>query len=206
MTRKPQQKRAISTVDAIIQAGIIVLATEGEKGLTTRKVADVAGVSVGSLYEYFENKKAIHAAIIDSLANDLADAVRAEIPNIVQLSIGDAVRSILNLVKEKLEKDDQRLLHCVRHSLSHLRNYPFKPLQRVLSELSIRYLMHHPKLAQVKNLPTTSYIIIYGGMYTVLHHMSDPNPPMSFDELVDGLVAMVTSYIEGNLASAQAGI
>lgn len=199
MARKPQQQRAITTVDAIIEAGIIVLAEQGQNGLTTRKVADKAGVSVGTLYEYFENKEAIQLAIIERLSEEIADAVRSEIPNIVRLKTNEAVRKILGLVKQILEKDEQRLLRCVHQSIGAMRNYPLKPFQRVLTELSIRYLMAHPELARVKDLPTMTYIIIYGGMHTVMHHMSDPNPPMSFDDLVDGLAAMVTSYIEGSL-------
>lgn len=201
MARQPQQERAKATVEAIIGAGIIVLARDGSNGLTTRKVADTAGVSVGSLYEYFEDKKAIQEAIIDSLARQISDAIRPEIKNIVRLPMRDAVFNILSLVKKLLEKDDERVLHCIRNSMEHLRSYPFKPLQKVLSELSIQYLMHHPEIATIKNLPTASYIVIHGGMYTVIHHMADKNPPISFDEMAGGLADMISAYTEANLAT-----
>ena len=56
-TRKPRQARAKVTVDTIIEAGFIAVALHGPSGTTTRHIAEIAGVSVGSLYEYFKTKK-----------------------------------------------------------------------------------------------------------------------------------------------------
>jgi AcrR family transcriptional regulator len=50
-------------LDRIVDAAIRVLAEEGALGLTTTKVADEAGISVGSLYQYFPNKHAVVVAI-----------------------------------------------------------------------------------------------------------------------------------------------
>ena len=58
-TRKPRQTRSKVTVDTIIEAGFIAVATNGTSGTTTRHIADIAGVSVGSLYEYFKNKEEV---------------------------------------------------------------------------------------------------------------------------------------------------
>ena len=48
-TRKPRQNRSKVTVDTIIEAGFIAVAANGTSGTTTRHIADIAGVSVGSL-------------------------------------------------------------------------------------------------------------------------------------------------------------
>lgn len=59
-TRKePQQARSNDLMEAVLKAAIQVLASEGAHGFTTAKVAARAGVSVGSLYQYFPNKAAI---------------------------------------------------------------------------------------------------------------------------------------------------
>ncbi|MCG6206035.1 TetR family transcriptional regulator [Rhodopseudomonas sp. HC1] len=59
-TRKlPQQARSTELVAAILEAAVQVLAKEGAQRFTTARVADKAGVSVGSLYQYFPNKAAI---------------------------------------------------------------------------------------------------------------------------------------------------
>ena len=59
-TRKqPQQARSTELVAAILQAAVQVLAKEGATRFTTARVAEKAGVSVGSVYQYFPNKAAI---------------------------------------------------------------------------------------------------------------------------------------------------
>lgn len=57
--KQPQQARSAELVAAILQAAIQVLAKEGAARFTTARVAEKAGVSVGSLYQYFPNKAAI---------------------------------------------------------------------------------------------------------------------------------------------------
>jgi AcrR family transcriptional regulator len=61
--RQPQQLRARQTVDAILEAVIRILKREGTDGVTTNRIAEVAGVSVGSVYQYFPDKRAIFAAL-----------------------------------------------------------------------------------------------------------------------------------------------
>ena len=59
-TRKqPVQARSTALVDTILEAAVQVLAREGAARFTTARVAEKAGVSVGSLYQYFPNKAAI---------------------------------------------------------------------------------------------------------------------------------------------------
>lgn len=57
--KKPQQARSNDLVAAILEAAIQVLAKEGAQRFTTTRVAEKAGVSVGSIYQYFPNKAAI---------------------------------------------------------------------------------------------------------------------------------------------------
>src|SRR5262245_4505150 len=57
--KQPQQARSSELVAAILEAAVQVLAKEGAQRFTTARVAEKAGVSVGSLYQYFPNKAAI---------------------------------------------------------------------------------------------------------------------------------------------------
>lgn len=63
--RMPSQKRSIVTVDAIFEATIQVLLTEGPIRLNTTRVAERAGVSVGTLYQYFPNKQSLLLALLE---------------------------------------------------------------------------------------------------------------------------------------------
>lgn len=73
--KTPRQKRASATVSAIREATIQLLVGAGLDGLTTTLVAQRAGVSVGTLYQYFPNKRALtHSVLVDHL-NTVTDAV-----------------------------------------------------------------------------------------------------------------------------------
>lgn len=63
MRKKPRQARSRGTVEAILQAGARILSDEGWAGFTTNKVAELAGVSIGSLYQYFPDKLSLVDAI-----------------------------------------------------------------------------------------------------------------------------------------------
>lgn len=62
--KTPTQARSAATVDAIFEATIQVLLTEGGHRLTTTRVADRAGVSVGTMYQYFPHKQALMYAVV----------------------------------------------------------------------------------------------------------------------------------------------
>jgi AcrR family transcriptional regulator len=63
--RKPQQRRARQTVEAVLEAVIKILKREGSLAVTTNRIAEVAGVSIGSVYQYFPDKQAIFSALRD---------------------------------------------------------------------------------------------------------------------------------------------
>lgn len=63
MRKEPRQARSRATVETLIEAGARILSGEGWAGFTTNKVADAAGVSIGSLYQYFPDKLSLIEAI-----------------------------------------------------------------------------------------------------------------------------------------------
>jgi len=60
--RNPKQARAQATVGAVLEAAFQILEEDGEARLTTNLIAERAGVSIGTLYQYFEDREAILAA------------------------------------------------------------------------------------------------------------------------------------------------
>jgi AcrR family transcriptional regulator len=69
--KTPKQRRAEATVVAIIEAAARILERDGLEGYNTNAVAESAGISVGSLYQYFPNKDAITRALVDREASSL---------------------------------------------------------------------------------------------------------------------------------------
>lgn len=76
--KQPLQERARATVAAILQATLQVLDEAGVDRLTTTRVADIAGVSVGTLYQYFPNRDALlNAVLADHLEHAIGAVERA---------------------------------------------------------------------------------------------------------------------------------
>jgi AcrR family transcriptional regulator len=73
--KSPVQARSAASVDAILQATIQVLLQAGKERLTTTRVALRAGVSVGTLYQYFPNKSALLQAALKRHLDEVASAV-----------------------------------------------------------------------------------------------------------------------------------
>ncbi|MDH7803028.1 AcrR family transcriptional regulator [Rhizobium sp. AN70] len=63
MRKEPRQERSKATVDAVIHAAARILSDHGWAGFTTNRVAETAGVSIGSLYQYFPDKISIVEAV-----------------------------------------------------------------------------------------------------------------------------------------------
>ena len=75
--KTPVQARSTASVDAILEATIQVLIEVSKERLTTTRVAQRAGVSVGTLYQYFPNKSALLRAVLERHLGSIADAVEA---------------------------------------------------------------------------------------------------------------------------------
>ena len=73
--KRPVHLRAATTMDIILEAAAQILEASGLERYTTNHIAERAGVSIGSLYQYFPNKDAVTVALIEREATNLADAV-----------------------------------------------------------------------------------------------------------------------------------
>ena len=205
MQRVPRQQRAKSTVEAILDAGYISLGRHGLAGTTTTHIADIAGVSVGSLYEYFKNKEAIYEAMRDRFVRDLIGVLQPLTPRIVRLPLTEAIPILLYDVQALLLRDEQRYLKYAQEVFNADVRFDLSDVSRSLSDIIVQFLLHNPQYAGLKRFAAMSYIFVNAGMFTVIRHMSDPNPPISYDELVDGLAHMVSHYVrmERQLARRQ---
>ena len=75
--KKPAQSRAAYTVNAILEGAADILECRGLEGYTTNEIAARAGVSIGSLYQYFPNKDAVTIALIEREMEGMVEEVVA---------------------------------------------------------------------------------------------------------------------------------
>jgi len=93
--KKPQQRRSRVTIDTIFEATIQVLLANGLDRITTIQIADRAGVSVGSLYQYFPNKRALLAAVVKRHISEVVDATIAACNSVHGKTIGEMCATMM---------------------------------------------------------------------------------------------------------------
>ena len=89
------QERSRATVDALVEATARILVRQGFDKASTNRIADVAGVSIGSLYQYFPSKEALVAAVIERHQHEIMQTVRGELARALALPLQQGVRSLV---------------------------------------------------------------------------------------------------------------
>jgi AcrR family transcriptional regulator len=98
--KQPRQARANATVEIILEAAARILATESLAGFNTNRVAEVAGVSVGSLYQYFPNKSALVAALIQRDQARLGEAIEECLAAHPKATLAGSLAAIVDIAIE----------------------------------------------------------------------------------------------------------
>jgi AcrR family transcriptional regulator len=91
------QERSRVTVDALLEATARVLVNEGYDRASTNRIAEVAGVSIGSLYQYFPSKEALVAAVIDRHTEQVSQVSRNVVVKMAASPIEVAAREFVSL-------------------------------------------------------------------------------------------------------------
>jgi AcrR family transcriptional regulator len=105
--KTPIQARSALTVEAISEATIQVLRSHGAERLTTTRVADRAGVSVGTLYQYYPNKQSLLLAVLVHHLNRVADAVEDACERARHKPLAEMIKeTVESFVDAKMERAD----------------------------------------------------------------------------------------------------
>jgi AcrR family transcriptional regulator len=103
--KQPRQERSRETVAVILEAAARVLETHGLEGYNTNAIAERAGVSIGSVYQYFSNKDALTLALIANFERELLEIVRTAI---VAADGRDLRKSLKSIIRALLEAHGRR--------------------------------------------------------------------------------------------------
>ena len=105
--KQPRQARSVSTIDAIFEATIQVLIAEGTHRLTTTRVAERAGVSVGTMYQYFPHKQSLLYALNERYLERLAERVEMTCRTQHGQPTGEMIEALINAYWDaKTERSD----------------------------------------------------------------------------------------------------
>src|SRR5512146_980821 len=116
--KNASQERSRATVDALIEATTRILVREGFDKASTNRIAERAGVSIGSLYQYFPGKEALVAAVMERHRHEIMQVVRGALAEVAALPIAQAVRKIVT-VAIAAHRIDPKLHRVLAEQIPH---------------------------------------------------------------------------------------
>jgi AcrR family transcriptional regulator len=161
--KKGIQDRAKGTVDFIIEAATQILNEHGLKGFSTNKIVERAGVSIGTLYQYFPNKESIIQHLIEKIFTNMADDMVAVISKLElnELCLEDAVDRIMDQFLSKHEEKkgffQQFVISLV--SIEHLK-FMLNNDQRIVNVIKEKFIVYQNEL-KIEDWDRTIFMILY---------------------------------------------
>jgi len=209
MARKPltkprkhaSQERSRATVDALVEATARILVREGFDKASTNRIAEVAGVSVGSLYQYFPGKEALVAAVIERHNQDVVRVVRGALAEVAALPVGKGVRRLVAAAVEA-HRIDPRLHRVLAEQIPRTgRLENVEAFNRETYALFRTYLEEHSDEIRMADMGLAAFVCgtsIEALTHNAVLHHSD----MLTDEAVGTLVDETTRLVVGYLQSS----
>ncbi len=190
----PRQARSRQTVDAVLDATARVLVKAGYTALTTNRVAEVAGVSVGSLYQYFPSKDALVDALLERHLETVRRVVFAAMAGLGKLSLREATRAMVGALAAAHAGDPSlhRVLLSELPRASRMRR--LRDWEQTLHGAIVAFLETHRAELRVTDLPTAAFVVLVAvdGMMTASILFQ---PDLTAFDVVDETTTLVMRYL-----------
>lgn len=202
--KSASQERSKATVDALLSATARVLVKEGYDRASTNKVAEAAGVSIGSLYQYFPSKEALVAAVIERHIGEMMDVVRASLVRVAMVPLAEAARELVRVMIDahRIEPKLHRVLveQIPRvGNLEHIESVDDEAIALVRA-----YLEAHRSEVDVLDLDLAAFVAVTS-VEALTHAAVLRRPALLDDERFREEVAnLVVRYLRGGAAPCYA--
>src|SRR5687768_6941120 len=193
--KRPRQERSKATVDTILAATARVLVKKGFDGLTTNAVAEQAGVSIGSLYQYFPSKEALVAALIEQHIEEMNAAILSELTRVAQLPMAQAVRAVIELTirAHSIEPELHRVLTEQVPRVGRLAR--LAEADGICRRMVAGVLAARKGELAISDADTAAFILV-ASIESITHRAALFAPERLRDpRLIDEAVALVTRYL-----------
>ena len=181
-------------VERIVAAGRSVLVSDGYDAFSTNRVAGAAGVSPGSLYQYFPDKSAIVDVVVDRYWEEVAERVAASLADRITEFGPAMVRDTADALVTALEADPA-LLRVVARELPLARNHArLEVLERRVRDLVAAYLAARPGTARRPEPAVAAWVVVLAIENLATRWVLD-TPAVTRDQLLDEIVALVGGYL-----------
>jgi AcrR family transcriptional regulator len=208
MARKPlvkprkfaTQERSRATVDALVEATARILVSEGFDKASTNRIAEVAGVSVGSLYQYFPSKEALVAAVIERHQQEIMRTVHGKLAEIMGQPVEHGVRKLV-AVAVKAHRVDPALHRVLAEQIPRVGELEtLAAFNRENYDLFKAYLERHRDELRVADLDLASFVCVTSiealSHNAVLHH-AETFSGEAMEALIDEATRLVIGYVTG---------
>jgi AcrR family transcriptional regulator len=198
--KEASQERSRATVDALLSATARVLVKEGYDRASTNKVAVAAGVSIGSLYQYFPSKEALVAAVIERHMGEMMDLVRDSLVRVALLPLADAARELVRVMIDahRLEPKLHRVLVEQIPRVGNLEQ--IESIDDEATSLVRAYLEAHRSEIDVPDLDLAAFVAVTS-VEALTHAAVLRRPALLDDERFrEEVAALVVRYLRGGAA------
>jgi AcrR family transcriptional regulator len=197
--KQASQERSRATVDALIEATARILVREGFDRASTNRIAEVAGVSVGSLYQYYPGKEALVAAVIDRHNQEIMQVVRRALAEVASQPIEKAVRRLVAVAIEahRIDPKLHRVLAEQIPRTGRLENV--EAFNREAHALFRAYLEDHSDELRMVDLGLAAFVCvtsIEALTHTAVLHRSEMLSDEAVGTLVDEATRLVVGYLQ----------
>lgn len=194
------QQRSRATVGSLIEATARILVKEGFDKASTNRVAEVAGVSIGSLYQYFPSKEALVAAVIERHQQQIMQMVRSELAQVRAQPLDQAIRRFV-AVAVAAHRLDPQLHRVLAEQIPRVgRLEKLETFSRENFSLFRAYLETARDELGVDDLELASFVCVTTiealTHNAVLHHGKVLTGDR-MDALIDEGARLVTGYLKG---------
>ncbi|UGQ48605.1 TetR/AcrR family transcriptional regulator [Massilia endophytica] len=197
--KEASQQRSRATVDALVEATARILVRDGYDKASTNRIAEEAGVSIGSLYQYFPAKEALVAAVIDRHQSDIMGIVHAAVAEAEELPLRDGVHRLVAAAIEA-HSVDPKLHRVLAEQLPHTgtpRNV--EAHQRENFAMVRNYLEKRKEEIRVPDLNLATYMCatsIEALAHNAVLHQGDKLSKEAIGLLVNETARLVTGYLQ----------
>lgn len=195
MRKQPQQQRSRQMVATLLEATARCIAQHGLDGTTTPRIAELAGVSVGSLYQYFADKEAMLQALLEKLAGDVGVAIK-RLPLAQVSQLRDLVRVTIQLGFSLLNGKDGLYLELIRNWHRLPTQHAADLLQKQLIDVARLYFLKHYSEYPIRDLHVRMFIIVNSTIFTMVRFVMQDDPLLGEADVARGLEEMIFGYLE----------
>ena len=194
--KEPRQARSKASVQAMVQACARILERRGYAGLSTNAIAEVAGVSIGSVYEYFPGKDAIVARLVQDMVAEARTMLEGRLAlTDSRNDLSSAMRYFLGAIYRLMRKH-RELLRVLVFQVPYLHQLPAtRQLEIELQQVLMAGLDYTREQYALNAQPHTLYLMTTSVAGTLMHLVLVAPPAMEPEGILDALAEKMTAWL-----------